>query len=84
MGIRIGGRIGPVSASTNGRGCGWIFLAIAAIAFVGWPFVAGRWVAEKLGGGPDLQNVIGWVLEIPWAILLIVGYIGWQSGKKRR
>ena len=57
MGIRLGGHLGPVSASVGGgslvKGVGsvLVFLVLIAVALAAWPYVLGAVAVYYLGYG---------------------------------
>lgn len=83
MGIRVGAGVGPVrvSAGVSNRqaGSGLVYFvgavfALAALYYVAaWPYLLGTYIAVRVfgaGQASTTRNVVGWVFEAPWALLL--------------
>ena len=86
--MRVGARVGPLSASTSGSGCAnlliyMIVLGVIAL-FLGWPLMLGTWIATKFGAEEQSTawNVAGWALEVPWLLLLLLAAIGYFGSSR--
>jgi hypothetical protein len=92
MGVGIGGGIGPVrvSAHVSGRssanGCAIFFGVVLGILFLFWPYALSTYVAVKVfdvAKDSTACNVIGWIFEAPWLLLLLLTYICYVIGKSQ-
>lgn len=55
-----------------------LLVAVGIFAMVAfWPYFLGTWVAVQFGAGnpSTARNVVGWVFEAPWALLLIAAFL---------
>lgn len=87
----VGAGIGPVSAaarwpsaprrnsaSSGGGGIiGFAIVAGALLLTLAWPWFLGSYLAVRLGAhNPSVaRTFVGWIFEIPWLALLIIGPI---------